>query len=54
VSPANTRDSQKFEEIVTVGGDTEKSSGVTETVESEDIPEDTPKVTRTGHMIRIR
>jgi aminoglycoside phosphotransferase (APT) family kinase protein len=44
VSPANTHDSQKFEEIVTVGDDTGKPFVVTETVESEDIPEDTPKV----------
>jgi IS5 family transposase len=44
VSPANTHDSQKFEEIVTVGSKMEKPSGVTETVDSEDTPEATPKV----------
>jgi IS5 family transposase len=44
VSPANTHDSRKLEETVTVGGDMEKLSGVTETVDSEDIPEATPKV----------
>jgi IS5 family transposase len=44
VSPANTHDSQKFEEVVIVGGDTEKPSDVTEAVDSEDIPEETPKV----------
>jgi hypothetical protein len=40
VSPANIHDSRKLEEIVTVGGDMEKPSGVTETVDSEDTPED--------------
>ena len=44
MSPANTHDSQKLEEIVIVGGDMEKPSDVTETLNSEDIPEDTPKV----------
>jgi IS5 family transposase len=44
VSPANTHDSQKFEEIVTVGDDTGKPSAITETVDSEDISEDIPKV----------
>jgi IS5 family transposase len=44
VSPANTHDSQKLEEIVTVGGDKEKPSEVTETSKSEATPEGGPKV----------
>jgi IS5 family transposase len=43
VSPANTHDSQKLEEIVTVGGNMEKPSEATDTTKSEDIPEAPPK-----------
>jgi IS5 family transposase len=38
VSPANVHDSQKFEEIVIVGVETEKPSGAAESVDSEDTP----------------
>jgi IS5 family transposase len=38
VSPANTHDSQKFEEIVIVGAEMEKPSGAAETVDSKDTP----------------
>jgi IS5 family transposase len=44
VSPANVHDSQKFEEIVIVGGEKPEPSDVTETLESEDMPEDTPRI----------